>query len=179
MSPARKSAPAAPPEAPAKTEPAPAKAAKAPAAKPSTPKPARTVAWAEDDMDDQFLIRTAAEGLKPRPEIAFFEDGELLLAAIERKRPDLVVLDIRMPRLDGMQTLRRLRARPGLRNLPVVMFSTALVEEEVAECKALEVRDFIQKPGHYTEFSEAVARIVGGTMRPPAPGRNTRRPLTA
>ena len=140
----------------------------------SAPKPARRVAWAEDDMDDQFLIRTAAEAIKPRPEITFFEDGELLLDAVARNKPDLVVLDIRMPRLDGMETLRRLRASPTLRNLPVVMFSTAMVEEEVAECKALEVRDFIQKPGHYTEFSEAVARIVGGTLRPPAPGRGSR-----
>jgi two-component system response regulator len=126
-----------------------------------TGKPARTVFWAEDAMDDQFLIRTAVEGMKPRPEVTFFEDGELLLDALGRKKPDLVVLDIRMPRLDGIQTLRRIRARPGMRNLPVVMFSTAMLDEEVAECKSLEVRDFLQKPGHYSEFSAAVERIVG------------------
>ena len=121
--------------------------------------------WAEDDLDDQFLIRTAAESLKPRPEITFFEDGDVLLDAVAKKRPDLVVLDIRMPRLDGVETLRRLRARPGLRNLPVAMFSTAMVDSEVAECKALEVRDFLQKPAHYSEFSAAVARIVGAQER--------------
>lgn len=115
-------------------------------------------------MDDQFLIRTAVEGMKPRPELTFFEDGEYLLDALAKKKPDLVVLDIRMPRLDGLETLRRIRSRPGLRSLPVVMFSTAMVEEEVAECKSLEVRDFVQKPGHYSEFSAAVERIIGNKV---------------
>lgn len=142
-----------------------------PPVKSITPKPARTVFWAEDAMDDQFLIRTAVEGMKPRPELTFFEDGELLLDALGRKRPDLVVLDIRMPRLDGIETLRRIRSRPGMRNLPVVMFSTAMLEEEVAECKSLEVRDFLQKPGHYSEFSEAVERIIGNKAQPRIAGK--------
>jgi CheY-like chemotaxis protein len=142
-------------------------------------KPARTVFWAEDAMDDQFLIRTAVEGMKPRPELTFFEDGELLLDALAKKRPDLVVLDIRMPRLDGIETLRRIRARPGMRNLPVVMFSTAMIEEEVAECKQLEVRDFLQKPGHYSEFSAAVERIIGNKAQRIAGKRvSSGRPLT-
>jgi two-component system response regulator len=136
-----------------------------------TGKPARTVFWAEDAMDDQFLIRSAVEGMKPRPEVTFFEDGEFLLDALSRKKPDLVVLDIRMPRLDGIQTLRRIRARPGMRNLPVVMFSTAMLDEEVAECKALEVRDFLQKPGHYSEFSAAVERIIGNKAQPRIAGK--------
>ena len=134
-------------------------------------KPARTVFWAEDAMDDQFLIRTAVEGMKPRPEVTFFEDGEYLLDALSKKKPDLVVLDIRMPRLDGIETLRRIRARPGMRSLPVVMFSTAMLDEEVAECKALEVRDFLQKPGHYSEFSAAVERIVGNKAQPRIAGK--------
>jgi CheY-like chemotaxis protein len=151
-----------------------------PQPKSSAPKPARTVFWAEDAMDDQFLIRTAVEGMKPRPELTFFEDGEMLLEALARKKPDLVVLDIRMPRLDGIQTLQRIRARPGMRNLPVVMFSTAMIEEEVAECKQLEVRDFLQKPGHYSEFSAAVERIIGNKAQPRIAGKrvSSGRPLT-
>ncbi|HUR24545.1 MAG TPA: response regulator [Candidatus Thermoplasmatota archaeon] len=146
----------------------------------SSQKPARTVFWAEDAMDDQFLIRTAVEGMKPRPEVTFFEDGEMLLDALGKKRPDLVVLDIRMPRLDGIETLRRIRARPGMRNLPVVMFSTAMIDEEVAECKQLEVRDFLQKPGHYSEFSAAVERIIGNKAQPRIAGKrvSSGRPMT-
>lgn len=132
------------------------------AAKPAA---ARRVFWAEDALDDQFLIRTAAEGIKPRPDIVFFEDGDLLLQALKDERPRLVVLDIRMPRLDGIQTLKAIRAHPGYHNLPVTMFSTAMVEAEVAACKEMRVKDFIQKPSHYADFSEAVARIVGGTLR--------------
>lgn len=135
------------------------------ASTPAAPLSARRVFWAEDALDDQFLIRTAAEALRPRPELVFFEDGDILLEALQKERPRLVVLDIRMPRLDGIETLKRIRAQPGFHNLPVVMFSTAMVESEVATCRELRVRDYIQKPSHYADFSEAVAKIVGGTVR--------------
>ena len=132
---------------------------------PAAPLAARRVFWAEDALDDQFLIRTAAEALRPRPELVFFEDGDILLEALQKERPRLVVLDIRMPRLDGIETLKRIRAQPGFHNLPVVMFSTAMVETEVATCQELRVRDYIQKPSHYADFANAVAKIVGGTPR--------------
>ena len=63
-----------------------------------TPAAARRVFWAEDALDDQFLIRTAAEGIRPRPEIAFFEDGDVL-QAIDGRKPD-----------DGPHALRILRS---------------------------------------------------------------------
>ena len=141
----------------------------------AAPAAARRVFWAEDALDDQFLIRTAAEGLKPRPEIVFFEDGDVLLDALKGERPRLVVLDIRMPRLDGIQTLKAIRAQPGFHNLPVVMFSTAMVDTEVEACRQMRVRDYVQKPSHYAEFSEAVAKIVGGKMREPLAVKPERR----
>lgn len=127
--------------------------------------PSRKVFWAEDALDDQFLIRTAVEALRPRPEVQFFDDGDVLMEALRHERPRLVVLDIRMPRLDGIATLRQIRAIPGFHNLPVVMFSTAMIEEEVQACQELKARDFVQKPAHYAEFAEAVARVVGGKPR--------------
>jgi two-component system response regulator len=141
--------------------------------------PSRKVFWAEDALDDQFLIRTAVESLRPRPEVVFFEDGDVLIEALRRERPRLVVLDIRMPRLDGIATLRQIRALPGFHNLPVVMFSTAMLDEEVRACQDLKARDFVQKPAHYAEFAEAVARVVGGKVRAanPAPAKVPRRLL--
>jgi CheY-like chemotaxis protein len=153
----------------------------APARKNGTEAPAaaaRRVFWAEDALDDQFLIRTAAEAIRPRPEVVFFEDGNLLLEALKAERPRLVVLDIRMPRLDGIETLKRIRAQPGFHNLPVVMFSTAMVDEEVAACRELRVRDFIQKPSHYADFADAVAKIVGGTVRERPAAKPERRAVT-
>lgn len=87
--------------------------------------------WAEDALDDQFLIREAAKHLKPIPNIAFFGDGQALLNGLAHSKPDRIVLDIRMPRLDGIQSLKAIRQRPYLRNVPVVMFSTAMLSEEV------------------------------------------------
>lgn len=126
----------------------------------STGKP--LIFWAEDAVDDQYLIQHALRSHRPAPEVVFFEDGQALLDALGRAKPDRVVLDIRMPRLDGIATLRAIRQRPGLRRLPVVMFSTGLLEDEVAQCKALEVQAFVQKPLDLDEFNAAVAAIVAG-----------------
>ena len=141
--------------------------------------PSRKVFWAEDALDDQFLIRTAVEALRPRPDVVFFDDGGVLMDALRHERPRLVVLDIRMPRLDGIATLRQIRALPGFHNLPVVMFSTAMLDEEVQACQELKARDFVQKPAHYAEFAEAVARVVGGKPRTTAtaPAKVARRIL--
>jgi two-component system response regulator len=151
----------------------------APRANTSDGTPSRKVFWAEDALDDQFLIRTAVEALRPRPEVAFFDDGDVLMEALRHERPRLVVLDIRMPRLDGIATLRQIRAVPGFHNLPVVMFSTAMIDDEVKACQELKARDFVQKPAHYAEFAEAVARVVGGKPRTTetAPAKVARRIL--
>jgi len=118
------------------------------------------ILWAEDGLDDQYLIKHALGTLDAAPKVTFVEDGEAALkAARAPPRPDLVVLDINMPILDGLQALRRLRQDDAIRDLPVVVFSTGREDGAVAECKRLGVLDYIQKPFHYTEFTKAVAGI--------------------
>jgi CheY-like chemotaxis protein len=117
------------------------------------------ILWAEDGLDDQYLIRHAL-GLVPQPpKVDFVEDGNAALAALAEATPDLVVLDLNMPNLDGVQTLRRMRAAPDTRDLPVIVFSTGREESAVATCKGLGVVDYIQKPFHYNDFAGAVRRI--------------------
>ena len=118
-----------------------------------------TILWAEDGLDDQYLIKHALSQLALAPKVEFVEDGAAALAALDEDHPDLVVLDLNMPVLDGVSTLRRLKAADGTKAIPVVVFSTGREESAVQTSKRLGVVDYIQKPFHYNDFTTAVARI--------------------
>ena len=117
------------------------------------------ILWAEDGLDDQYLIKHALGQVPHAPTVDFVEDGHAALAALAEGRPDLVVLDLNMPNLDGVQTLRRIRGAPDMRDVPVIVFSTGREESAVTTCRSLGVLDYIQKPFHYNDFTKAVTRI--------------------
>ena len=117
------------------------------------------ILWAEDGLDDQYLIKHALGQLPLAPKVDFVEDGQAALAALDDGHPALIVLDINMPILDGVETLRRLKAADETKGIPVVVFSTGREEGAVQTCKRLGVVDYIQKPFHYNDFTTAVAKI--------------------
>src|ERR1041384_7567679 len=117
------------------------------------------ILWAEDDRQDQALIRAALDGKAPA-DIAFAEDGFALLEQLGRRLPDLVVLDLKMPRMGGLEALRRLRAEPATRNLPVVVFSSGSLPDEIAQVRRLGVLAVVQKPIEFGAFVAAVQGIV-------------------
>jgi CheY-like chemotaxis protein len=101
--------------------------------------------------------------------VHFVEDGVRALESVTSSRPDLVVLDINMPVMDGLETLRRLRSSAATKDLPVVVFSTGREEQAVQATKKLGVLDYIQKPFHYNDFTTAVARILALAKSDKAP----------
>ena len=71
----------------------------------------------------------------------------------------LVLLDIRMPKVDGVEVLRRLKGHPELRKLPVIMLTTTDDMREVERCHQLGCSVYIQKPVDFDRFSEAIRRL--------------------
>ena len=136
--------------------------------------PARAIYWAEDDPADQFMIREAARGATPAANITFFEDGGALVAAVAKARPEQVVLDIRMPKMSGVQALEALRRDPRNRDLPIIMFSTALLDGELETCVRLGVQAFVQKPSDFAAFEVAVGAILDGTATGVQPAKQSR-----
>lgn len=122
------------------------------------------IAWAEDSEDDQLLIREALDGVAA--DVAFAGDGLHLIDAVQRERPDLIVLDLRMPRLGGLDTLRRLRAEEDTRDLPVCVFSAGNQPDEIAACRALGALEVLQKPVDFDQFTTAVRRITQRAVPP-------------
>src|SRR5688572_10990477 len=85
-------------------------------------------------------------------------DGQAAMEAVKREHPDVVVLDVTMPRIDGVQVLARLRADPESQRLPVVMFTDVSDGERADELRRLGVEDYIVK-GSVSGW-ELLARIA-------------------
>lgn len=122
--------------------------------------PVPTVLWAEDNRHDQLLIEAALATASTPPQVRFADDGLHLLERLRDSSPDLVVLDLKMPRLGGIETLRRIRGHPSWSALRVSIFSAGNQPDEVAACRALGALDVQQKPVDFGHFTAAVHRLV-------------------
>lgn len=99
-----------------------------------------------DDEPDIRLVASMALGLDPSLRVDTADSGEQALALLPRLRPDLVILDVMMPGLDGPTTLARMRADPALRSIPVVFMTAKAMPEEQARYLSLGAAGVIPKP---------------------------------
>ena len=122
----------------------------------------------DDDEGHAILVRDnlKAAGLGNRVE--HLKDGQAALDFFfphdgqpGKGRPGkyLVLLDIRMPKIDGIEVLRRLKADPEMRKLPIIMVTTTDDPREVERCHALGCNVYLQKPVDYDKFAEAIRRL--------------------
>lgn len=129
---------------------------------------APTILIVDDDEGHAILIREnlAMAGLK-NP-IQHFRDGQAILDYFfDREGRSvrghdgtyLVLLDIRMPKVDGIEVLRRLKADAELKKLPVIMLTTTDDVREVERCHEIGCSVYIQKPVDYDRFAEAIRRL--------------------
>ena len=130
------------------------------------------VLWAEDNVQDRTFIQEALDQAA-NPGVTLVPDGVALLQALGQSRPDLVVLDLKMPKLGGMEVLRQMRAHPEWNSLRVVVFSSGERPDEIAQCRALGVADVIVKPVDFDLFASEVQRIVGCATRDHESGGGT------
>jgi two-component system, response regulator len=121
--------------------------------------PTPRILWAEDNSQDRTLIQASLEE-NAHPGVTLVHDGVLLLEALAKVSPNLVVLDLKMPRLGGLGALREIRAHPEWKSLPVVVFSSGERPDEIAACQALGVKDVVEKPVDFDLFVLAVQRVV-------------------
>jgi CheY-like chemotaxis protein len=122
-----------------------------------------TILIVDDDEGHAILIRENLEAAGLRNRIEHFRDGQAILDFFAQ-RPHLsetflVLLDIRMPKVDGIEVLRRLKADESLSNLPVIMLTTTDDTREVERCYELGCNVYIQKPVDYEKFAEAIRRL--------------------
>jgi len=109
--------------------------------------------------DDEHVAQVLAEAFASQGHAtAIRYTGEDGLAYLTRERPDAVVLDIRLPRLNGIAVLQQIRATDPV--LPVIILTGLATQGEIAEARRLGVTEIIEKPDILRHFGEALARIA-------------------
>ena len=108
----------------------------------------KSVFIADDDEDDRFLLKIAFDKCCPETKVKFAIDGLDLIESLDQSglHPCLIILDLNMPRLDGFESLKILRASERYRDIPVVVFSTSREPKDIAKSKILGANDYISKP---------------------------------
>lgn len=124
-----------------------------------SPLPAPTVLVIDDGPDNRMLLRALLERGGYRPVLA--DNGEAGLACLERETPALVLLDYMMPDMTGCEVARRIRARPGGADIPIVLLTASADEAHVREALAAGADDFLLKPFDRKVLMARVAATIG------------------
>ena len=121
--------------------------------------PAAKILIVDDDVEMQQLLAEELSDLGH--ESIYADDGVQALALAWRERPDLILLDLRLPAGDGFTVLERLRNHFDLASIPAIVFSGVRTPQAEERALALGAREFVQKSLHGNDLSEAIARALG------------------
>jgi two-component system, response regulator len=123
----------------------------------------------EDNDDDVRLTKRALQKNNISNELVVVGDGvaalDYLRAAVENQNcpahglPAVVLLDLKLPRMDGMEVLRQIRANPALRRQPVVILTTSKEDQDILRSYDLGANSYIRKPVDFEQFSTAIHQL--------------------
>jgi len=143
----------------------------------------KTILLVEDNQDDIDLTLTAFEQRRVDSTIVVVRDGVEALAYLldagtdtpgpPRELPGLVLLDLNLPKIDGLQVLQRIRADDRTRHLPVVVLTSSKADQDVLRSYDLGANSFVRKPVDFVQFMDAAAQLgtYWLTVNEPAPDR--------
>jgi CheY-like chemotaxis protein len=116
---------------------------------------------AEDNAEDAEMTMRALRRNNIANQLHWVRDGAEALEYLRTvaRAPKLILLDIKMPRVDGIEVLRQLKADPATRTIPVVVMTSSNEERDVVESYRLGVNSYIVKPVQFEEFMQTVAKI--------------------
>jgi CheY-like chemotaxis protein len=123
----------------------------------------------EDDRGDLLLTQEALQESGMAQQVLIVSDGEEALQYLHRSgryedpsqapRPDLILLDLNMPKINGRQVAARTKSDATLRGIPIVVLSTSDYPEDIAYCYHIGVNSYVHKPMDYSEFVRTIAAI--------------------
>lgn len=117
---------------------------------------------ADDDNDDCMLAKDAFEANGTQCMMHFVEDGVQLLRYLSDSvtLPDLILLDLNMPRKDGRQALKEVKSNPVFQDIPVVVLTTSRAENDLIYCRKTGANSFITKPSSFSEWVGAMMALA-------------------
>ena len=129
---------------------------------------ALTFLIAEDNQDHAELISEAILAFNAKNQIVQVSDGESAMKYLRGEppyneehhlNPEIVLLDLKMPRLDGLSTLKAIRNDANLKHIPVVMVTTSNTQKEILECYKHGANSYLTKPLKFEDFSEKIKKM--------------------
>ncbi len=128
-----------------------------------------TILMADDDADDRQMTLEAFSESRLANDLRFVEDGAELMDYLFRRnkfsdpasspRPGLILLDLNMPKKDGREALREIKADPRLRNIRVVVMTTSKAEEDIIRTYDLGAESYVTKPVTFTSLVDVVRTL--------------------
>ena len=128
-----------------------------------------TILLVEDNLDDITITKKALKEAKIINKLYVVRDGQEAIAFLHHQgqyqdpatspKPGLILLDINLPKLNGMEVLGRIKADPALRRIPVVMLTMSKRDEDIVKSYNNGCNSFIQKPVEFERFVELVKQI--------------------
>ncbi len=113
----------------------------------------------EDNIDHAHLVMRKFKLFKIANQITHLEDGEAALEYLSKSRsekrfPHLILLDLRLPKIDGLEVLREIKTNPDLMGIPVVILTTSDAETDIARAYHLHANSYLVKPVDFDKFTE-------------------------
>jgi CheY-like chemotaxis protein len=128
-----------------------------------------TVLVADDDEDDRAFIMKAWQKSRAANDLRFVEDGEELSEYLNHTgrysdpasapRPGVILLDLNMPKKDGREMLREIKANPKLRQIPIIVLTTSQADEDICRSYDLGASSYITKPATFVALVEALQTL--------------------
>jgi len=125
-------------------------------------KSSRTILLVEDDPDHELLTIRALKKANIANAIHVARDGSEAIDVLfgpDGLRPQVILLDLKLPKIDGLEVLRRIRESEATRMLPVVVLTSSDEERDVIRSYQLGVNSYIRKPVNFTDFAEATRQL--------------------
>lgn len=121
----------------------------------------RSILLVEDNPDDEKLVIRSLRRSKIANEINIARNGEEALNILfsDAPLPAVVLLDIKLPKIDGLEVLRRLRASDRTRLLPIVVLTSSSEERDIIDSYSLGANSYVRKPVEFDKFAEAVQQL--------------------
>lgn len=139
--------------------------------------PTLIVLMADDDEDDCLLVKSAFQQIGIPHDLRFVDDGRDLLDYLYNKgdfadaekylRPDMILLDLNMPRIDGREALHIIKSDPQLRDIPILILTTSTERRDINLAKRVGASSFLAKPEVFEDLKEMLEKLCTAILDNP------------
>jgi CheY-like chemotaxis protein len=123
----------------------------------------------DDDPDDRELFCEAVHDIDEAIQCNTVSNGEAALKLLNKENgsplPDYIFLDLNMPRLNGKQCLSLIKSSPSLQHIPIIIYTTSKLKEDIAETGRLGASYFLTKPSKLKDLKKAISLVLEGKWK--------------